>query len=923
MAARISPFHLSTRSLRKPLITAPVLTLALILAACSGGDGGNDLPAPPDQALGDRFVISGAIRVAAHQRVDSDINDSDADLLRNNIPEQAQPVPNPVTIGGFVTRTATAGTGRESDRFVAETDRIDLFRADLVEGQIVRLEFPDPFAADLDLFLADQDGTVIEASTGFGPIEQIRVPRSGRFFIGVEAFSGRSNYNLRIGSTSAGALSHVGANLQDRIIPGEYIVTATKPETSSAIVTQATRQAMVLAVETLGAVVTNGAPDREMLVTFPPATIQSLSAHSDRLRAIGLSPPRDPEQAARLESLLAMKALRNVPGVGEIEPNRMIAPLAVTNDPLAFLQWYHDAIRLPEAWQISTGRPPFEPVVVAVVDTGIFASHEDLRPNIVPGFDFIRDPVRARDGDGIDPDPDDPGDSERIGESTWHGTHVAGIIGASTDNAIGVAGVSQGVQIMPVRVLGLDGGTAYDVLQGVRFAAGLPNDSGRVPGRRADVINLSIGSQTGFSAIENQVYELARANGSIVVAAAGNSGRAPVAFPAAYRSVIAVGATDARDVRAPYSSFGPELDLVAPGGNLLRDDTGDGYPDGILSTSVNDLRNRRESYYQQYEGTSMAAAIVSGVFALARSIDPRLQQEDIKDLLAAERLTDDVGPVGRDDEHGWGRINALKTLSAVQNRLGAPERPPQPVLSVRPGRLDFGLATTERVLDVENDGTSSLGQTRVFSTVPWLRVFRQAVDDSGLGTYLIRIERTGLAIGPHIGFLEIRADNAPVRRVRVEARVAATSIEDDTVGRLYVHLVDDNDEVIDSIGIAGGKSEYPFQFTRVPPGSYRLIAGTDMDNDGMICDPGEACGAWPTLGLIERLSVDRDRENLRFTVGFDNLFSRVQPSVNGSDSLWGTPTVPEPALMRPENQRKFAPPRLHLAPQPLAESESN
>ncbi|MDV7397665.1 S8 family serine peptidase, partial [Arthrospira platensis SPKY1] len=131
-------------------------------------------------------------------------------------------------------------------------------------------------------------------------------------------------------------------------------------------------------------------------------------------------------------------------------------------------------------------------------------------------------PGNAGDGDGIDPDPSDPGDrGNPDGSSSFHGTHVTGTVAAATNNGIGVAGVAFDARVMPLRVLGQRGGTIYDIIQAVHFAAGLPNDSGTLPTRRADVINLSLGT-TAFSANLQGALDQARAAGVVVVAAAGN-----------------------------------------------------------------------------------------------------------------------------------------------------------------------------------------------------------------------------------------------------------------------------------------------------------------------------------------------------------------------------------------------------------------
>jgi serine protease len=181
---------------------------------------------------------------------------------------------------------------------------------------------------------------------------------------------------------------------------------------------------------------------------------------------------------------------------------------------------------------------------------------------------------------------EDPGDLAFGQRSSFHGTHVAGTIGAATNNGGGVAGVAWGVTLVPLRVLGLGGGTSYDVLQAVRYAAGLANDSGT--SHPVDVINLSLGGG-GFSSTEQSVYTQARNAGVIVVAAAGNDDSSQLFYPASYAGVVSVSAVDLRLLKAPYSSFGAAVDVAAPGGDTSIDRNGDGYGDGVLSTLFDEL----------------------------------------------------------------------------------------------------------------------------------------------------------------------------------------------------------------------------------------------------------------------------------------------------------------------------------------------
>ena len=332
------------------------------------------------------------------------------------------------------------------------------------------------------------------------------------------------------------------------------------------------------------------------------------------------------------------------------------------NDPLWALQWNFldqgsgdgqaaGGASFVDFWT-SQATQGSDEVVVAVVDTGLDMDHPDIKdsPNLAQGWDMVSDVNMANDDDGRDPDPNDPGDQcpeEFVYENTYHGTHVAGTIGASvTNNANGVAGGAWNVKIVPVRALGKCGGRLSDINDAIRWAGGLIPEYD-MEGNEvwndnpADVINLSIGlfryCPASMQDAINEVVE----RGVVVVAAAGNDKVSTEYYaPGGCNNVIAVAAGDARGVMAPYSNYGTEVDLMAPGGDLTRDDNGDGRPDGILSTKaaedcVDPVTNESidSCYYAYEQGTSMAAPHVSAALALVKSKRPDLSGNALSDLL--------------------------------------------------------------------------------------------------------------------------------------------------------------------------------------------------------------------------------------------------------------------------------------------------
>ncbi|MFN4263714.1 MAG: S8 family serine peptidase [Thioalkalivibrionaceae bacterium] len=555
------------------------------------------------------------------------------------------------------------------------------------------------------------------------------------------------------------------------------------------------------------------------------------------------------------------KRLMGLPAIAAVTPDVMLQTLA-TNDPLRQFQWAHDRMAVSEAWTVTRGGRSGRPVIVAVVDTGVFLAHEDLQGRLTPGFDFVSDVVRARDGDGIDPDPDDPGDSPRRGESSWHGTHVAGIVAANANNGRGVAGIAPEVLVMPLRALGAGGGSLFDVLQAIRFAAGLPNDSGQLPQQIADVVNLSLGGGVADPVSAALFRDLAARN-VLVVAAAGNFARSPVEFPAAYDDVFAVGASDALGGRAPYSNFGSQLDLVAPGGDLRQ--TVNGAPGGVVSTLVDDRSGERRSDYAWYQGTSMAAPAFAAVLALGRSIKGDLSPAEVRALLASGAFTNSSR---RSDELGFGELDALQGVTSV---LALARGEPLPNrLSVSSTVIDFGSTEVVRTLIVRNPGAIGRANVSIEPAVPWLSVRPLSLDDLGRGEYELRVDRSQISAGDRVAtqVLASQPGTEPAV-VRVLAERANTTLRD-SVGRAYVLLVDSHDEIVDQAVVSTfQQNRGRFEFSNVPPGRYRLVAGTDMNGDFFICDPFEACGAYPTGSLPESFTVDGDRSDLDFSVGFD------------------------------------------------------
>jgi serine protease len=316
-------------------------------------------------------------------------------------------------------------------------------------------------------------------------------------------------------------------------------------------------------------------------------------------------------------------------------------------------QWYlrapsgevRSAINAQGAWDITVGNPG---VVVAVLDSGIRFDHVDLKRvseggNLLEGYDFISSAFIGNDGTGRDADASDTGDgvtaaallepgkpsnctSADIEDSSWHGTQVAGLIGALTDNGVGMASVGRTVRVLPVRVLGRCGGFDSDIVAGMRWAAGL-----NVPGipdnpqpNRARVINMSLGGSGSCTALYIDAVREVNALGAVVVASAGNSAGQAVSVPAKCEGVIGVSGLRHIGTKVGFSDLGPEITISAPGGNCVNVGPGDACLYPILSASnsgtITPVLGAAGSVYTDAfnptVGTSFAAPLVAGTAAL-------------------------------------------------------------------------------------------------------------------------------------------------------------------------------------------------------------------------------------------------------------------------------------------------------------------
>lgn len=441
----------------------------------------------------------------------------------------------------------------------------------------------------------------------------------------------------------------------------------------------------VTAISLFSIVLASAAPPegkKVKLMVKPKPSVSEAALHAllktqgaseiDTIHALDVRLIEVSEKAA--DALIA--ALKKNKNVEYVERDASAQGTATANDPLftGGNQWWISKVQAPAAWDITTG---VSNLPIAIVDSGVKASHLDITNKLLPGYDFVNN----------DSNPDD---------DNGHGTATAGVAAASSNNQLGMVSMAWANPVIPVKVLGADNnGSYFAIANGITWAA----DQG------ARIINLSLGGSTPSQVLQDAVNYAWNKN-AVLIASAGNDGVNTPRYPAACNNVVAVSATNSTDERPSWSNYGTYVDISAPG-------------QGVLSLYGTDT-------YAFWNGTSFSCPIASGTIALMASANPLLSNGNLVNLLLAS--TDDIGVAGYDTFFGTGRVNASAAVQAAVAAAVDTAAPTVAILSpvngaTVSGTINVSLTASDNVgvtrLELYRNGLLVSQTTSSSSTVSW------------------------------------------------------------------------------------------------------------------------------------------------------------------------------------------------------------
>ena len=680
-----------------------------------------------------------------------------------------------------------------------------------------------------DLYIYDENGELADfayTSNSTDTFRQIVLPESGTFYAVIRAITGHTKYVLTLGSNVTGVSSQ--RDIKDQYADSRFI--SYIPFGDDFDINTYVRPEFDLSLNDLNAKIIESnqiLPKGLRVIEFDID-----KEFNDIFGDNYLSESSNISQVRYLKHWKLLQHYRQKYPKLNLELD-FKAKAHFTNDPYWPYQWGLSQIGLDSV--LTTIGQDVKDVAVAVIDTGspiITSTAWTTSAFADGGFDFVPF-TNAGDGDGYDSDPTDS-----AAASDSHGTHVATTISALNDG-LNINGF--GIQTVPIRALGQDGtGFRSDIVQGMLYAAGLPNGSntiysGSVP---IKVINMSLGSTGGscgatYQNAINDVYN----TGITIVSSSGNEAQEAPGFygyPASCNNVISVGATNYLRGRAYYSTYNDQVDIAAPGGDLTADVNADGYSDGILAFSTNEDLNF-------YQGTSMASPHVSGAIAVLYALVPTLQPFQVEGLLVDGHLTDDVGDEGKDDEFGYGALNLQKAV----NRIISDEGLDFTYATIDTTTYNMGLEVNNFDFNINKVGDGELSVVSIESAIPSaVTINSTSADSEGFGNYTVSLDRSSLPDGLYQSNVTVTFSNENSVVLSISFQVGPDR-EIIPVPTIYLTLRDSNGEspVYDYLEMPEGS--LAFTANNIPPGDYYWVFSTIIDD--FITDPGEFYNYYPDI----------------------------------------------------------------------------
>lgn len=836
--------------------------LLLALAGCGGGSDSSSEPVA--------VALSGIIDIETGTRVDAD--NADVLALSETRLTSPQNLPAEYILAGYVSPSSGAYPALAdfpATGYPADPD--DTFSMRLRQDQVVELQaFGTRAGASALRLTIDGSGSEVTTST----TSRISVTNSGA----------DGTYTVRVESAGPTPMLYV---LSTAVNPAGEAVSLEWPDHEF--------------VDGEALVALNQSMDR--------ASAQSMLSANEMVPAEELAPGLWRVKAPVSKALSGgqagaatldwIRSLKTRPDIASATPNYRMQAMTPIEEPLySAQQWHYGLLSAPTGWQFA--QQDGQDITVAVMDTGLYRSssgwHGDIDANVVSplpaGSDFVSEQFDNDGQPGRDSNPADPGNS--VGGSVFHGTHVSGTVAAVINNQ-GGGGVAFNSSLLPVRVLGEGGaGSSADLLAALQWVAGPDNGA-----PLADIVNLSLGGLPFLQSLQNAINEGTQ-KGIIFVAAAGNAATSAESYPAAFDNVFAVSAVDGAGDLASYSNFGTWVDVAAPGGDASRDGNGDGRGDVVVSTSV---INGNEETYIGLQGTSMAAPHVSAVMALMKGENAALDYDAINAFLINGDLTVascDSPPCPKTNQLGWGLLDAGKAVLAALDG-NVPE-----LLVASPAIVNLsteGSRTASVSLELYGaDPGSSVSISSVTENAAWLDVSLTPGIEQAADRFELTLTLNPDELEPGIAEREAVQVVYGAEGRTLEIPVVGQQVTDQQArdaGRHFVLLVDPEPEggfytTVAQTNVVAENGRYRFSFVpddgqepkrlnEVPPGNYILVAGTDLDNDALICHAGEACAEYPVAGLREEITVTAGEaiEGIRMTTSY----SRPSISATSPDQL--------------------------------------